>query len=57
MSAATLSHGERISSEMGRSNLDQVYIRSAHGYVIIRSVASQEVSTVLARYGAKLGLL
>lgn len=57
MSAAMLSLGERIASEMGRGNLDQVYIRGAVGYVILRSVAAQAVLTALARESAKLGLL
>jgi hypothetical protein len=57
MSAAMLSLGERISSELGRGNLDQVYIRGATGYIILMAVAQRAVLTVLARERAKLGLL
>jgi predicted regulator of Ras-like GTPase activity (Roadblock/LC7/MglB family) len=57
MSAAMLSLGERIAGELGRGVLDQVYIRGAHGYVILSSVGEEAVLTVLARKGAKLGLV
>jgi len=57
MSAAMLSLGERISSELGRGNLDQVYIRGNSGFVILMSVGEDAVLTVLAREKAKLGLL
>jgi predicted regulator of Ras-like GTPase activity (Roadblock/LC7/MglB family) len=57
MSAAMLSLGERIAGELGRGILDQVYIRGANGYVILTSVGEEAVLTVLAREGAKLGLV
>jgi hypothetical protein len=57
MSAAMLSLGERISSELGRGTLDQVYIKGEGGYVILMAVGEQAVLTVLARPQTKLGLL
>lgn len=57
MSAAMLSLGERISSELGRGVLDQVYIKGEKGYVILMSVGDEAVLTVLARQEAKLGLI
>ena len=57
MSAAMLSLGERISSELGRGTLDQVYIHGNHGYVLLMSVGVDAVLTVLAREGAKVGLV
>jgi hypothetical protein len=57
MSAAMLSLGERISSELGRGALEQVYIRGADGYVILSAVGQEAVLTALAREGAKLGLV
>ena len=57
MSAAMLSLGERIASELGRGTLDQVYIKGEHGYVLLMSVGEEAVLTVLARAQAKLGLL
>ena len=57
MSAAMLSLGERIASELGRGSLDQVYIRGKKGFVVLMSVGTEAVLTVLAREQAKLGLL
>lgn len=57
MSAAMLSLGERIASELGRGALEQVYIRGDKGYVILTSVGEEAVLTVLARQEAKLGLV
>jgi predicted regulator of Ras-like GTPase activity (Roadblock/LC7/MglB family) len=57
MSAAMLSLGERIASELGRGLLNQVYVRGNHGYVLLTSVGEEAVLTVLAREGAKLGLI
>ncbi|MEK7783794.1 MAG: roadblock/LC7 domain-containing protein [Chloroflexota bacterium] len=57
MSAAMLSLGERIASELGRGNLDQVYIKGENGYVFLMAVGSEAVLTVLARKDARLGLL
>ena len=57
MSAAMLSLGERIASELGRGNLEQVYIRGKGGYVLLTAVGQEAVLTALAREGAKLGLI
>jgi len=57
MSAAMLSLGERIASELGRGSLDQVYIRGDNGYVILTEIGEEAVLTALARKEAKLGLV
>ena len=57
MSAAMLSLGERISNELGRGGLEQVYIRGGQGYVILTAVGQEAVLTALAREQAKLGLI
>lgn len=57
MSAAMLSLGVRIASELGRESLDQVYIRGEHGFVVLMAVGTEAVLTVLARKEARLGLL
>lgn len=57
MSAAMLSLGERIANELGRGQLDQVYIKGEKGYVILMSVGEEAVLTALAREQAKLGLI
>ncbi len=57
MSAAMLSLGERISGELGRGTLEQVYIRGDEGFVILTAVGEEAVLTALARKEAKLGLV
>ena len=57
MSAAMLSLGERIATELGRGGLEQVYIRGSNGYVLLMAVGDEAVLTVMAREGAKLGLI
>jgi uncharacterized protein len=57
MSAAMLSLGERIANELGRSSLEQIYIKGKLGFVVLMSVGNDAVLTVLAREQAKLGLI
>jgi len=57
MSAAMLSLGERIAGELGRGNLEAVYVRGDDGYVFLRAITQDAVLTVLARSDAKLGLI
>jgi predicted regulator of Ras-like GTPase activity (Roadblock/LC7/MglB family) len=57
MSAAMLSLGERIATELGRGVLDQVYIKGSNGFIILTSVGQEAVLTALARQEAKLGLI
>jgi predicted regulator of Ras-like GTPase activity (Roadblock/LC7/MglB family) len=57
MSAAMISLGERISSELGRGLLQQLYVKGENGYVILNAVGEEAVLTVLARREARLGLI
>lgn len=57
MSAAMLSLGDRIATELHRGMLDQVYIHGANGYVVLMAAGEEAVLTVLARKEAKLGLI
>ncbi|MBE0689408.1 MAG: roadblock/LC7 domain-containing protein [Anaerolineae bacterium] len=57
MSAAMQSLGERISTELGRGALQQVYVKGENGYVVLTSVGDEAVLTVLARKEARLGLI
>lgn len=57
MSAAMISLGERIASELTRGALEQVYIKGSSGYVILMSIGSEAVLTALAHENAKLGLI
>jgi len=57
MSAAMLSLGERIATELARGELEQVNVKGDNGYVILTSVGEEAVLTVLCRKDAKLGLI
>lgn len=57
MSAAMLSLGERIATELGRGKLEQVFIKGEKGYVLLMAVGEEAVLTVMAREDAKLGLV
>ena len=57
MSAAMLSLGDRIAVELGRGELNQVYVKGDQGYVILMSVGEDAVLTVLAHQEGKLGLV
>ena len=57
MSAAMLSLGERISNELGRAGLEQVYIKGDKGSIVLTSIGDEAVLTALARHEAKLGMI
>lgn len=57
MSAAMLSLGERIASELERGVFEEVYIRGDQGLVLLTAVGKDAVLTALSRDEAKLGLM
>ena len=57
MSAAMLSLGERIASELQRGDLEEVYIRGDQGLVLLTAVGKDAVLTALSRNEGKLGLI
>ena len=57
MSAAMLSLGERIASELGRGKLEQVYVKGEYGFALLTAVGPQAVLSVIAKSDARLGLL
>jgi|SRR5689334_22475653 predicted regulator of Ras-like GTPase activity (Roadblock/LC7/MglB family) len=57
MSAAMLSLGERIATELGRGSLDQVYVKGIQGYVMLMAVGEEAVLTGLVHKDAKLGMI
>ena len=57
MAAAMLGVGERISSELMASRLEQTYVRSEKGYVILNAIGEEAVLVVLTTRQAKLGLV
>jgi uncharacterized protein len=57
MSAALLSLGKRMASELQRGALDQVVVRGQEGYVVLVPIGEEAVLTALARSRAKLDLV
>jgi hypothetical protein len=57
MAAAMLAIGERIASELRRGTMEQVYVKGAHGYVMLMAIGSEAVLTGLVSEGARLGLI
>ena len=57
MSAAMLSLGERISGELGRGALDQVYIKGNKGAIVLTAIGDEAVLTAMSRQEGKLGLI
>ena len=57
MAAAMLGVGERIATELMGASLEQTYVRSEKGYVILNAVGQDAVLVVLTSKEAKLGLV
>lgn len=57
MSAAMVSLGERISTELGRGNMDQVYIKGTNGFALLTAAGPQAMLTVMASSEARLGMM
>ena len=57
MSAAILSLGERIGSELARGGIDRIYVEGNQGYAILTSCGDDAVFLVLASATAKQGIL
>jgi predicted regulator of Ras-like GTPase activity (Roadblock/LC7/MglB family) len=57
MAAAMLGVGERISSELMGSVMEQTYVRSEKGYVVLNAVGADAVLVLLTTKEAKLGLI
>jgi len=57
MSASMLNIGKRISSELERGILDEVYVQGNDGYILLMSVGNEALLSVMARQRAKLGLV
>jgi len=57
MSAAILGVGERISADLMRSQMEQTYVRSPKGYIIVNAAGPDAVLVLLVTREAKLGLI
>jgi len=57
MSAALLGVGERIAADLMRAQMEQTYVRSPKGYVIINAISEDAALVLLVTREAKLGLV
>jgi uncharacterized protein len=57
MSASLLGISERISSDLMRSQMEQTYVRSPKGYIVVNACGPDAVVVLLVSREAKLGLI
>ena len=57
MAASLLGVGERISVDLMRSQMEQTYVRSPKGYVIVNAVGADSALVLLVTREAKLGMV
>jgi len=57
MTAAMLSLGERVSTELNKGLLKKIFVEGDHGYIISMQAGDNAVLTVSATTDTKLGLL
>ena len=57
MAASLLGVGERISADLMGSKMEQVYVRSQKGYIVLHAVSPEATLVLLVTREAKLGLI
>ncbi|HEX4353689.1 MAG TPA: roadblock/LC7 domain-containing protein [Polyangiales bacterium] len=57
MAASLLGVGERISTDLMRSQMEQTYVRSPKGYIVVNQAGPDAVLVLLVSREAKLGLI
>ncbi|MEL7367715.1 MAG: roadblock/LC7 domain-containing protein [Myxococcota bacterium] len=57
LAASLLGVGERISEDLMRVDMEQVYVRSPKGYVIVNALNDDTAILLLVTREAKLGLI
>jgi predicted regulator of Ras-like GTPase activity (Roadblock/LC7/MglB family) len=57
MTAAMVSLGERVSTELNKGLLKKIFVEGEHGYIISMQAGENAVLTVSATMDTKLGLL
>jgi predicted regulator of Ras-like GTPase activity (Roadblock/LC7/MglB family) len=57
MSASLLGVGERISADLMKSQMEQTYVRSPKGYIVVNAAGPDAVLVLLVTREAKLGLI
>jgi hypothetical protein len=57
MATTIFSVGERISQKLMNSDLEQTYVRTSNGYILIQTITRDMMLVCLTAKNAKLGLL
>lgn len=57
MAASLLGVGERITADLMGSDMEQVYVRSPKGYIVLNAVSNDAALVLLVTREAKLGLI
>lgn len=57
MAASLLGVGQRISTDLLRAEMDQVYVRSPKGFIIVNAAGTDSSLVTLVSKDAKLGLV
>jgi predicted regulator of Ras-like GTPase activity (Roadblock/LC7/MglB family) len=57
MSASLLGVSERIASDLMRSGMEQTYVRSPKGYIVVNAAGPDAMLVLLVSREAKLGLI
>jgi predicted regulator of Ras-like GTPase activity (Roadblock/LC7/MglB family) len=57
MAASLLGVGERISADLLGSQMEQTYVRSAKGYIVVNACGPEAMVVALVTREAKLGLI
>lgn len=57
MAASLLGVGERIASDLMRSEMEQTYVKSPKGYIIVNAVGADSSVVLLVTKDAKLGMV
>jgi hypothetical protein len=57
MTASLLGVGERITADLMGSEMEQVYVRSPKGYIVLNAVSNDAALVLLVTREAKLGLI
>ena len=57
MAASILGVGERIAQDMMNAQMEQVYVRSSKGFIIVNSIDEEHAVVLLVTREAKLGVV
>ncbi|WP_456384591.1 roadblock/LC7 domain-containing protein [Persephonella sp.] len=57
MGAAILSLGERVNTELQKGELEQLYVKGSHGYILFTGIDNLAVLGVTTSGNVKLGLI